>query len=124
MEQKSAVLVVFDPGRDLWYLNHDGFQYSCNICWPELHDSAGAPQWINTIQAFDQRISEYSASSLMTRTGKDAKHTKKLIGFLLQVDKDHCDEDNLKSVLNPIVSFFQQQHAVRYKNSAGTILWS
>ena len=60
----------------------------------------------------------------MARTGKDAKHTKKLIGFLLQVEKDKCNEDNLKSVLNPIGSLFRQQYAVRDKNSAGTILWS
>ena len=60
---KSTILVVFDPGRDLWYLNHaNGFQYSCNMCWPALHDSAGVPQWINAIQAFDQRRKAHQES--------------------------------------------------------------
>ena len=28
---KSVVLVLFDPGNALWYLNFDGLKYSCDI---------------------------------------------------------------------------------------------
>ena len=93
---KSAVFVVFDPGNDLWYLNDDGFAYSCNICWSHLNNGESAPEWISTIDGFDQRMSEYSASSLMARTGKGGKSTKKIIGFLLQIEKNKCDDKSLK----------------------------
>ena len=76
------------------------------------------------IQAFDQRMSEYSAKSLMARTGKGGKNTKKLIGFLLEMEKNKCDDKSVKEVLNPILFYFKKLFAVREKNSAGTILWN
>ena len=120
---KSAILVLFDPGNDLWYLNFDGLKYSCDICWSHLNNGKSAPEWISTIQAFDQRMSEYSAKSLMARTGKGGKNTKKLIGFLLQMEKNKCDDESVKEVLTTILSYFKKLYAVREKNSAGTILW-
>ena len=40
---KSVVLVLFDPGNALWYLNFDGLKYSCDICWPHLNNGESAP---------------------------------------------------------------------------------
>ena len=120
---KSVILVLFDPGNDLWYLNFDGMKYSCDICWSYLNNGESAPEWISTIQAFDQRMSEYSAKSLMARTGKGGKNTKKLIGFLLQIEKNKCDDESVKAVLTDILSYFKKLYAVREQNSAGTILW-
>ena len=120
---KSVILVLFDPGNDLWYLNFDGMKYSCDICWSYLNNGECAPEWISTIQAFDQRMSEYSAKSLMARVGKGGKKTKKLIGFLLQMEKNKCDDDSVRAVLTDVLSYFKKLYAVREKNSAGTILW-
>ena len=68
-------------------------------------------------------MSEYSAKSLMARTGKGGKNTKKLIGFLLQMEKNKCDDESVKEVLTTILSYFKKLYTVCEKNSAGTILW-
>ena len=52
-------------------------------------------------------MSEYSAKSLMARTGKGGKNTKKLIGFLLEMEKNKYDDKSVKEVLNPILFYFK-----------------
>ena len=102
---ESVMLVLFNPGRELWYLNADAFQYSCSMCWPAVCGITDVPRWVDTIQPFDQRLSEYSESSLTARSGGDGKHTTKLIEFVFHVEKDKCNETNLKNVLNSVRTF-------------------
>ena len=52
----------------------------------------------------------------------DGKNTTQLIGFVLHVEKDKCNETNLKNVLNSVMTFVKQMYAKRDDNPAGEVL--
>ena len=54
LEDESGILVLFNPGQELWYLHADAFQYSCSMCWPAMCGNTNVPRWVDTIQSFDK----------------------------------------------------------------------